>query len=229
VAKTTPSGQPGLSVQEHCEHVGAVAKALHQRLPDATKRQIPNDVISLVALHDIGKVSPGFQKKILRDSPDRLPSELIQRSIAGFDIDHAQISEASLISWLRGKPNHSSSTEKWAEVLGNHHGKRTNSKQDDIEPYGGMSWQKERHQLLAQLLDKLGPLPSEPPESPQHLRGGEPRRHRGIPHMRGDGPLMPHIFPVRNGVFPICVGMVLIHCFFSKFFEFKWNRHSCIL
>ena len=71
VAKTTPSGSLGLSVQEHCEHVGTVAKALVQRLPEAAKRLIPNDVITLVALHDIGKVSPGFQKRPSRVvSPD---------------------------------------------------------------------------------------------------------------------------------------------------------------
>ena len=71
VAKTTPSDKPGLSVQEHCGHVGAVAEALLHRLPDAAKRLIPDDVISLVALHDIGKVSPGFQKRPSRVvSPD---------------------------------------------------------------------------------------------------------------------------------------------------------------
>ena len=169
VAKTTPSGQPGLSVQEHCGHVGAVAKALLHRLPEAAKRLIPNDVISLVALHDIGKVSPGFQKRIQRDSPERLPPELIQRSIAELETDHAQISEASLVSWLRGSPTHRGGTEKWAEVLGNHHGKRRNAKPDGIDPYGGMSWQKERHQLLSQLVQELGPLPSEPPKSPQQI------------------------------------------------------------
>jgi len=121
VAKTTPSGSLGLSVQEHCEHVGTVAKALVQRLPEAAKRLIPNDVITLVALHDIGKVSPGFQKRIQRDSPDILPADLFQRSIAEFETDHAQISEASLVSWLKLILPNGESMEKWAEVLGNHH------------------------------------------------------------------------------------------------------------
>jgi hypothetical protein len=98
VAKTTPGGQPGMSAREHCEHVRPVAAELLERLPDSSKRLIPNDVISLVVIHAIGKVSLNFQKSIHSDPEESLPPKLIQRSIEEFETDLYKTSEASLVS-----------------------------------------------------------------------------------------------------------------------------------
>ena len=54
-AKTTEDGQPGISVRDHCLNVGCVAEALAGR----AAARCP----TLAALHDVGKVSPGFQRK----------------------------------------------------------------------------------------------------------------------------------------------------------------------
>ena len=54
----------GRSVLEHCIIVGEVCKALLELLPPALKKYFHKDTPFLAALHDIGKVSPTFQKKI---------------------------------------------------------------------------------------------------------------------------------------------------------------------
>src|SRR3954468_22714984 len=58
-AKTTEDGKPGINVRDHCLNVGCVAEALLAEvlLP------APPGATTLAALHDVGKVSPGFQKK----------------------------------------------------------------------------------------------------------------------------------------------------------------------
>ena len=57
-AKTTEDGQPGISVRDHCLNVGCVAEALW---PMGLARSLW--AATLAALHDVGKVLPGFQCK----------------------------------------------------------------------------------------------------------------------------------------------------------------------
>ena len=60
-SKTDSEGNPGLSVFEHCRHVGWVAFELINQ-----GRTIPNTKINpliasvVAAIHDVGKWSPGF-------------------------------------------------------------------------------------------------------------------------------------------------------------------------
>ena len=55
----------GCSVAEHCHIVGAVARALIQRLPGWLQDSLfPAGSDLIAAAHDLGKVSPTFQKKI---------------------------------------------------------------------------------------------------------------------------------------------------------------------
>src|SRR5437870_4561977 len=62
-AKTTKDNRPGISVRDHCLNVGYVAKALLNLLPKHLRKLLPPSVPTLAALHDIGKVSPGFLQK----------------------------------------------------------------------------------------------------------------------------------------------------------------------
>jgi hypothetical protein len=63
-AKTDPeTGLPCLSVCSHCLIVGSVAQALLARLSPYVQKKIPKGAVTLVAAHDIGKISPGFQLK----------------------------------------------------------------------------------------------------------------------------------------------------------------------
>ncbi len=63
-AKTTKYNEPGLSVRDHCLNVGCVAEELTERLPQFLKAVLHVRYAPiLAALHDVGKVSPGFQCK----------------------------------------------------------------------------------------------------------------------------------------------------------------------
>ncbi len=62
-AKTTKDGRPGISVRDHCLNVCCVAEALLALLPPHLHKLVPPGAATLAALHDIGKVSPGFQQK----------------------------------------------------------------------------------------------------------------------------------------------------------------------
>lgn len=62
-AKTTEEGQPGISVRDHCLNVGCVAEALRGLLPSEVRALLPPETLLLVAEHDIGKITVGFQKK----------------------------------------------------------------------------------------------------------------------------------------------------------------------
>ena len=92
--KTTKDGRPGISVRDHCLNVGCVAEALLTFLPRQLKDLLPAGSAALAALHDIGKVSPGFQRKS--------EAWLVQRSLEARALnegwsarvsDHAKISQ----------------------------------------------------------------------------------------------------------------------------------------
>jgi CRISPR-associated endonuclease/helicase Cas3 len=62
-AKTDADRNPALSVVEHCSNVGEVAAALAQQIPSPIRSLAFEGVVTLASLHDIGKLSAGFQSK----------------------------------------------------------------------------------------------------------------------------------------------------------------------
>jgi CRISPR-associated endonuclease/helicase Cas3 len=64
-AKTTAEDKPGISVYDHMVNVGCVARCIAELFPALLARfQIqPSMVGALAGLHDLGKISPGFQRK----------------------------------------------------------------------------------------------------------------------------------------------------------------------
>lgn len=137
---------------EHCIIAGCVARDLIKRQPEwLTETLFPKGSELLVALHDIGKVSPGFQEKITRaiDSTQlpigRLPG--LCRSTLDTEIGgHAAVGQAVMAGI--GK--------YYAEITGRHHGytPAQNGSPDD-EIYGGPAWQQERERLIEKVKDRL--------------------------------------------------------------------------
>ena len=64
-AKTTDGDRPGISVAGHMENVGCVARCLAELAPSLLERFAVGaaEAGALAALHDLGKISPGFQRK----------------------------------------------------------------------------------------------------------------------------------------------------------------------
>lgn len=128
-------------------------------------RQIlPPGAVTLAALHDIGKISTGFQAKCPAWMARNGLSEaaLRERWREGSESDHAKVSQHYLERVM--KPT---GTQLWAVAAGVHHGRIFGSRVTDPECERIASreaWeQAARDDLLAQLVGIFGPLPTQPP------------------------------------------------------------------
>jgi len=156
IAKSAEDNSPGLTVLLHCRVVGAVAQVLLDILPPGTRALLPIDAILLAALHDVGKVSPGFQKEVLgRWVRDLSPA--LDRLGLGFCSDHTVVGASAL--WRHvGGPN----TPAAALVAALHHGQARGqpSADDSGSTYGGANWAEQRRSLIEALVEEFGPIRS---------------------------------------------------------------------
>ena len=153
-AKTDENGKPAVSVRSHCLYVGAVAEALIQVLPPSVKNLFPDGGVSLIAAHDIGKISPGF---LMKCPAWRAQWQLILGLDAeGHETRHAWTSQKYLAKLYKKPP-------KWLVAVGGHHGRYlcSNASPADIAPksIGGRVFDGLRNDLLEILKNKFGELP----------------------------------------------------------------------
>jgi CRISPR-associated endonuclease/helicase Cas3 len=147
-AKTTPDGQPGISVRDHCLNVGCVAEALIEQLPKSLREMLPPGAVTLAALHDIGKVSPGFQQKCAAwvDA-----NRGWFKAGAGYEPRHQRVSQVFLESLRNG------GLGRWAESVGAHHGRVQGT--DPVGVRGQPAWEEARQALLRALEEEFESLP----------------------------------------------------------------------
>ena len=152
-AKTTEDGTPGIRVRDHCLNVGCVAEALLALLPPKLHKLFPPGAATLAAVHDIGKVSPGFQVKseawLMQHA---LRDRALKEGWSVRESDHAKISQFTVQSLLP-----SSQLHRWAAVVGAHHGRIKGERVQVGEP-----WEEERLRLAEELIGEFGPLPDLP-------------------------------------------------------------------
>ena len=126
-AKTTEDGQPGVSVLEHMLNVGNVAERLAE-LADVMLARFglsSKTVGGLAAMHDIGKISPGFQLKC----PAWLElNNLVKIATNGMwdsrmESDHGKISQQVIQAYLANLNINASTAAYVSAVLGAHHGR----------------------------------------------------------------------------------------------------------
>ena len=126
-AKTTSDGKLGISVYQHMINVGCVAKYLAQVAPQLLARfNLQCSLVgALAALHDLGKISPGFQRKCEQWLKENDLLTIAQNGCwdTGTEADHGKVSHASIQEFLVEQGCIRKVAKYVAAVLGAHHGR----------------------------------------------------------------------------------------------------------
>jgi len=174
-AKTTPEHFPGISVYHHTLNVGHVAYWIAaNRLPLLAHFKLDRSTVSIMAaLHDIGKISQGFQSKCPAwlESNDLITTSTAQRW-QNCENNHAKVSQFTVQNLLLDSGNmEPESAYYWAVAVGAHHGYlHRPTERDGLKSETGMSkddnlqkdaaWEQQRQQTARRLIEHLGPLPN---------------------------------------------------------------------
>ena len=166
-AKTTAEGLPGCEVWQHSVAAAEVARCLLLSRPDLVS-MLPDGVVALVGVHDVGKISPGFQTKCpMWKGPDgETDAATLSRWALIYDGNHAYMSKC--IVWHYYKEYKKSRLGRhWSYYVGAHHG----TPQEDYKPLNETElpsdWMDDCVSLVQYIESKYGPLPdaSKQPES----------------------------------------------------------------
>lgn len=165
-AKTTADGSQGISVYDHMMNVGRVAKGIAESSPELVERfRLQASMIgAFAALHDLGKISPGFQRKCeawLKEN------DLVKVARNGcwdtaMESDHGKVSHAAIQAFL-GKNGVDGKTAKFiSAVLGAHHGRLTPPNDRGyrpsrlmIDPVSKIDWDNERMAIAQEIWDRF--------------------------------------------------------------------------
>ena len=174
-AKTDPQSRlPAVGVLTHSLHVGAVAGAVVHRLCPAVRSLFPastwRGLVCLTALHDIGKISPGFLQKCEGWTRQTAPGGIAPRDWKSREKNHARVSHIVLGKWFDRLQSHAG----YAVAVGGHHGRFSCGTHllPGADPQSGApsrefndpDFQAARQDLLTRLQaeDIFGPLPRDP-------------------------------------------------------------------
>jgi CRISPR-associated endonuclease/helicase Cas3 len=151
---------PGVSVRDHCLNVGCVAAALIKVLPKSLQDLLPPGAVTLAALHDVGKLSVGFEQKSAawiaeQGFAERCRQENWQLS----ETDHGKLTAWILRESLQ-KQGVGPATDKLAHVIGAHHGSLFGSKVFNKLPCDKASeiFQPARARVCEEMLKLFGPV-----------------------------------------------------------------------
>jgi len=158
-AKTTSDNRPGISVFQHMINVGCVAQCIAEISPQLlTRFNLQSSLVSaLSALHDLGKISPGFQQKcgIWLEENNLLKIARNGCWDTGTESDHGKVSHAAIQDFLVSQGCARKVAKHIAAVLGAHHGRIKYLPSDrgirpTIDPitetWSGIDWDKARQE-----------------------------------------------------------------------------------
>lgn len=128
-AKTTPEGKPGISVYDHMLNIGYVALHLAEMMPELLNQfQLSSSTVgALAALHDLGKISPGFQRKCEAWLEENNLKKIDRNGCwdRGMESDHGKVSHAIIQAFLSETGCDRNTAKFVSSVLGAHHGRLT--------------------------------------------------------------------------------------------------------
>ena len=155
-AKTTVENTPGISVLNHCVNVGTVAQRLAEAAGSTLRwKTRPDQIATLAALHDIGKVSQGFQVKCAAWILQRgLSARAEKERWTACESDHSKVSQYSIGRLLKARGLKAGHAEAWATAIGAHHGAPHGWSERGLVPKAGMKedeWEVMRQALALEL------------------------------------------------------------------------------
>jgi len=126
-AKTTSKGKPGISVYDHMMNVGSVARCIAESMPGILERfHLQSSVVgALAALHDLGKISPGFQRKCEEWLKENGLLRVARNGCwdTAMESNHAKVSHAAIQAFLLEKGIDRETAKFVSAILGAHHGR----------------------------------------------------------------------------------------------------------
>lgn len=126
-AKTTKDGEPGISVFYHMINVGCVARCIAEISQGLLERfnLRAAEVGALAALHDLGKISPGFQRKCEAWLEENELTRVARNGCwdTAMESDHGKVSHAAIQDFLAKSGSDRKTAKFVSAVLGAHHGR----------------------------------------------------------------------------------------------------------
>ncbi|MCA9500722.1 MAG: CRISPR-associated helicase Cas3', partial [Nitrospira sp.] len=142
-AKTTQEKKPGISVYDHMVNVGCVAQSMAEASAEMLKRfYLPSSTIgALVALHDLGKISPGFQRKCQKWLEETGLLNIARNGCwdTAMESDHGKVSHAAIQNFLIEIGVNRTTAKFVSSVLGAHHGRLNRPNDRGYVPQGLMA------------------------------------------------------------------------------------------
>lgn len=158
LAKLDKDGKPGATVFQHSSLTAEVAREYIKLLDSRVRNLLPKGLLTLIALHDLGKISIGFQLRICKDFYSYIMGEIPPGE---FEYLHAVIGGKSLEKIGNG----------WELILIAHHGATTedNLGRAGCFKYGGEEWEIERQKFIRLIFDTYGEFDFSQPINPISL------------------------------------------------------------
>ena len=164
-AKTTEDKFPGIDVFQHSLNVGNVASYLSELYENiiALWNLDKKSIVALTAIHDVGKISPGFQQKC--------PAWLEQNELnkiasnggwASLEKNHAKVSQYAIQGFLKNEIKFGCSSAAYlAAALGAHHGRLNWAGERGIElhpdeEFSGIPWGIRRNNTIQEIVKNFG-------------------------------------------------------------------------
>jgi CRISPR-associated endonuclease/helicase Cas3 len=126
-AKTTLEGKPGISVFDHMVNVGSVARCMVEMWPEVLEyfHFRSKEVGALAALHDLGKISPGFQRKCEAWLAENGLMKVARNGCwdTAMESDHGKVSHSAIQEFLEQQGASRNLSQYLSTILGAHHGK----------------------------------------------------------------------------------------------------------